>query len=196
MPVSPDEVPLVSEASVALRALVGFLLRRRRDIGGVVVEVLVPLEKLLLPEALVTLIALERLLVRVDQHVALQVALGDRAVGAEVTLEALLTLVGLLVHFEGVPVINNQKKKLAQTVLISILPVRETFATHFTMHRLLAGVKLLDVKPQVCFPPASCRAKLALISGFVPRVDGSVRLQAVALREPGMTNVTLVGLFT
>ena len=91
------------EASVALRALVGLLLGRGWDIGGVVVEVLVPLEKLLLPEALVTLIALERLLVRVDQHVALQVALGDRAVGTEVTLEALLSFVGLLVHFQGVP---------------------------------------------------------------------------------------------
>ena len=77
-----------------------------------------------------------------------------------------------------------------------MLPVRKAFATHLAMHRLLTGVKLLDVKPQVCFPPASCRAKLALISGFVPRVDGSVRLQAVALREPGMTNVTLIRLFT
>ena len=106
MSVSPDEVPLVSEASVALRTLVGLLLGRRRDIGGVVVEVLVPLEKLLLPEALITLITLERLLVRVDQHVALQVALGDRAVGTEVTLEALLSLMGLFVHFQGVPEIN------------------------------------------------------------------------------------------
>ena len=104
MLVSPDQVPLVSEASVALSALVGLLLRSRRHIGGVVVEVLVPLEQLLLPEALVTLIALIRLLVSVDQHVTLQVALGDGAVGAEVTLEALLSLVGLLVHFQCVPV--------------------------------------------------------------------------------------------
>ena len=64
------------------------------------------------------------------------------------------------------------------------------------MHRLLARVELLDMKPQVCFPPASGRAKLALISGFIPRVDGSVGLQAVTLSEPGVANVTLVGLFT
>ena len=66
MPVSPDEVPFVSEASVTLCTLVGLLLGRWRDIGGVVVEVLVPLEKLLLPEALVTLIALEGFLICVD----------------------------------------------------------------------------------------------------------------------------------
>ena len=66
MSFSPDEVPLVPEASVTLRALVGLLLGRGRDIGGVVVEVLVPLEKLLLPEALVTLIALEGFLICVD----------------------------------------------------------------------------------------------------------------------------------
>ena len=104
MLVSPDQVPLVSEASVALRALVGLLLGSRRHIGGVMVEVLMPLEQLLLPEALVTLITLIRLLVSVDQHVALKLTLRDGAVGAQVTLEALFSLVGLLVHFQGVPV--------------------------------------------------------------------------------------------
>ena len=75
-------------------------------------------------------------------------------------------------------------------------PVWEAFPTHFAMHRLLARVELLDMKPQVCFPPASGRAKLALISGFIPRVDGSVGLEAVTLSEPGVADVTLVGLFT
>ena len=116
-PVSPDEVSLVPEASVALRTLVSLLLGRRRDVGWVVVEVLMPLEELLLPEALVTLIALIRLLVRVDQHVALQVTLGDRAVRAEVTLETLLSLVGLLVHFQSVPVMDNLQLYLANCVL-------------------------------------------------------------------------------
>ena len=37
----PDEVSLVSETSAALRALVGLLLRRRRDVSWVVVKVLV-----------------------------------------------------------------------------------------------------------------------------------------------------------
>ena len=94
----------MSKASVAFGTLVGLLLGRGRHIGGVVVEVLVPLEELLLSEALVALITLIRLLVGVDQHVALQVTLGDGAVGAEVALEALLTLMSLLVDFECVPV--------------------------------------------------------------------------------------------
>ena len=42
------------------------LLRSWRHIGRVVVEVLVPLQQLLLPEALVTLVALEGFLVCVD----------------------------------------------------------------------------------------------------------------------------------
>ena len=105
------------EASVALRTLVCLLLGRRRDVGWVVVEVLMPLEELLLPEALVTLIALIRLLVRVNQHVALQMTLGDRAVRAEVTLETLLSLVGLLVHFQSVPVMDNLQLYLANCVL-------------------------------------------------------------------------------
>ena len=103
MLVSPDKVPLVPKASVALRALVGLLLGSRWYIGGVMVEVLMPLKELLLPEALVTLITLIRLLVSVNQHVALKMPLRDGAVGAQVTLEALLSLVGLLVNFQGVP---------------------------------------------------------------------------------------------
>ena len=105
------------KASVALSTLVSLLLGRWRDVGRVVVEVLMPLEQLLLPEALVTLVALIRLLVRVDQHVALQVTLGNRAVRAEVTLETLLSLVGLLVHFQSVPVMDNSQSYLANCVL-------------------------------------------------------------------------------
>ena len=64
------------------------------------------------------------------------------------------------------------------------------------MHGLLAGVQLLDVQPQVSLPPARGRTELALIRGLVPRVDGSVGLQAVALREPSVTDVALIRLFT
>ena len=58
-------------------------------------------EELLLPEALVAEVALEWLLVGVDEHVGLEVPLADGGVGAEVALEALLALVGLLVHLRG-----------------------------------------------------------------------------------------------
>ena len=99
----PDEIALVSEASVTLRTFVRLLFRRRRHVGGVVVEVLVPLEKLLLSEALVALVALVGLLVGVDQHVGLQVPLRDRAVRTQVALEAFFTLMRFLVHFQGIP---------------------------------------------------------------------------------------------
>ena len=46
MLVSPDQVPLVPEASVALRALVGLLLRLGRNVVGVVVQVLVTFQQL------------------------------------------------------------------------------------------------------------------------------------------------------
>ena len=97
------------------------LLRSWRHIGRVVVEVLVPLQQLLLPEALVTLVALEGFLVCVDQHVRLQVPLRDRRVGAEVALEAFLPLVSFLVNLEGVP-------------------IREGFSTHLAVHRSFTGV--------------------------------------------------------
>ncbi len=54
--------------------------------------------------------------------------LGDGGVGAEVAAEALLPLVGLLVHLEGVS-------------------VREGLAAHLAVHGLVRGVQLLDVEP-------------------------------------------------
>ena len=70
------------ELPSTLRALVGLLLRRRGHVGWVVIKILVPFQKLLLSEALVTLVTLERFLVCVYQHVRLKVALGDGRVGA------------------------------------------------------------------------------------------------------------------
>lgn len=93
-----DEVALVTEGFAALGALMPFLAGRRGDVVRVVVQVLMPAEKLLLPEALVALIALVRLLVSVDQHVRLQVTLRDGRIGAEVAFEALLSLVRLAVQ--------------------------------------------------------------------------------------------------
>ncbi len=54
----PDEVSLVPEGLSALRALVGLLLGGGGNVVRVVVQVLVPLQELLLPEALVALVAL------------------------------------------------------------------------------------------------------------------------------------------
>ena len=96
----PDQVTLVPERLAALRTLVRLLLRGRRRVVGVVVEVLMPLEELLLTEHLITLVTFERFLVRVDEHVRLEVALRDRRVRTQVTLEALLALVRLLVYLQ------------------------------------------------------------------------------------------------
>lgn len=70
----PDEVALVSESASALGALVRLLSGLWRHVGRIVIEVLVTLEQLLLPEALVTLFASIRLLVGVDEHVRLEMA--------------------------------------------------------------------------------------------------------------------------
>ena len=80
--ISPNQISLVPETPPTLGALMGFLLRRRRDIGWVVIKVLVPLQQLLLSKALVALVTLERFLVCVYQHVRLKVALGDGGVRA------------------------------------------------------------------------------------------------------------------
>jgi len=62
----PNQIALVSETPSTLRALLSLLFGRWRHIGRVVVEVLVPLQHLLPPEALVTLVALEGFLICVD----------------------------------------------------------------------------------------------------------------------------------
>ena len=72
---SPDEISLAQETPLTLGALVGFLLGRRGGVSRVVMEVLVPLQQLLFPKALVALVALKRFLVCVYQHV-IKAALG------------------------------------------------------------------------------------------------------------------------
>lgn len=101
---------------------------------------------------------LEGLLVGVYEHVGLEVPLRDGGVGAEVALEALLPLVGLLVHLEGVS-------------------VREGLAAHLAVHGPVRGVQLLDVKAEVGLAPAGGRAELALEHGLVPRVYLKCRSQ-------------------
>ena len=65
----------MTEGPAAFRTLVRLFLWCRRGIVGVVVEVLMALEELLLAELLITLVTFERFLVRVDEHVGLKMAL-------------------------------------------------------------------------------------------------------------------------
>ena len=131
----PDEISLVPETPSTLGALVGFLLWRWRNICWVVIKVLMPLQQLLLSKALVALVTLERFLVCVYQHVRLKVTLGDGRVRAEITFETFLPFVSFLVNFQ-------------------CIPVREGFSTHFAVHWPLTCVQLLNVQPQIRFPPA------------------------------------------
>ena len=75
-----------------------------RGVVGRVVEVLVSPQQLFLSERLLALVTLERLLARVSQDVALQVALRQRRVRTQLALEALLALVRLHVDLVGVAV--------------------------------------------------------------------------------------------
>ena len=54
-------------------------------------------------------------------------------------------------------------------------------------------MELLHMQPEVGIPVAGDGAELALVDRFVS-VDSPVGLQAVALGEPGMADVTLVRL--
>ena len=65
---------------------------------GVVVEVLMALELLLLSELLITLVTFERSLVCVNKQVVFETILRHRGELTQVALEALLTLVRLLVY--------------------------------------------------------------------------------------------------
>ena len=72
--------------------------------------------------------------------------------------------------------------------------VGEGLAAHFAVQRLVGRVQLLDVEAQVGLPAAGRGAELALEDGLVAGMDEAVRLQRVALREPGVADVALVGL--
>lgn len=78
------------------------------------------LQKLFLSEGLVTLVAEERLLIGVDEHVRLEVACRYRCVGTDVALVTLLTLVRLVVELrklqEVLISITSRTKNSKQTV--------------------------------------------------------------------------------
>ena len=65
--------------------------------------------------------------------------------------------------------------------------------TSCILPRPLASMELLHMQPEVGIPVAGDGAELALVDRFVS-VDSPVGLQAVALGEPGMADVTLVRL--
>ncbi len=79
------------------------------------------LQKLLLPKTVFALIAVERLLVRVNQHMRFEMTLRNRRVRAKIAFEALFPFVRLLMNLEGVA-------------------IGKRLSTHFAMHRLIRSV--------------------------------------------------------
>ena len=186
-----DEVALVAEGFATLGTLVTLLAGRRRHVVGIVVEVLVAAQQLLLPETLVALVALVWLLVRVDQHVRLEVTLRYGCVGAQVTLETLLSLVRFAMQL-----CNKTRKKynhyqvISSRIWISIVSdlkcnersnlecvaVGEGFSAALALERFIGSVQLLHVNAQIRFSAARRRAQFALEHRLVTRVDQLVSL--------------------
>lgn len=145
--------------------------RRDGNVIRVVINVLMPLQQLLLSESLLTEMALVRLLIGMDQHVRLQVSGRDRSVSAEFTAIAFFALVSLCMNL----------------VAVTIWKVA---VAAFTFNGNVAGVKLLNVNPQICFTSACGRAQLALEYWlFSDGVDHLVSLQWVRLSEASIANV-------
>lgn len=93
-----DEVAFMAKRFTTFWALVPLFSRRWRHVVRIVIQILMASEKLLLSETLITLIALIRFLVGVNQHVRFQMALRDRRVSTQVALETFLSFVGFTVQ--------------------------------------------------------------------------------------------------
>ena len=95
-----NQVAFVAEGFATFRAFMPLFTRGWRHVVGIVIEVLMTPKKLLLPKALITLIALIWFLISMDKHVRFQVTLRDRSIGAQIAFEALFSFVGLAVELQ------------------------------------------------------------------------------------------------
>lgn len=168
------QVALVTERLRTVRALVRLLLRLRRNVFGVMVQILVSLQQLLLSERLLALVAQERLLIGVDQHVRLEVTRRNACIITEVAFEALLALVRLQVLLERVAIWKRLVAALAN-------------------QRLLGGVQLLYMNTEIGLAAAGGRAHRAFEDRLVAAVDQTMRFQRVALGESRLAHFALVG---
>jgi hypothetical protein len=166
------QVSLMPERLAAVRTLVCLFPRRQSDVVWIVVDVLVSLQQLLLPERLFAELTLVGLLVRVDQHVRFEMACRDRRVGAKLATVALFTFVCFGVDLVGVA-------------------IREFAVAATALYRLVGGVELLHVDPEVGFTSARRRTELALENRlFADRVDHLVGLERIGLGEARLADVT------
>jgi hypothetical protein len=163
------------ECLAAVRTLVCLFPRRQSDVVWIVVDVFVALQQLLLPERLFAELTLIGLLVRVDQHVRLEMARRDRRVGAKLAAVALFTFVRLCVDLVGVA-------------------IGEFAVAATTLDRLVGGVELLHVDSKIGFTTARRRTELTLENRlFADRVDHLVGLERIGLGEARLADVTWKG---
>ena len=93
----------------------------------------------------------------------------------------------------------DRKWRRNEPVILKVpVPVRERLFAELAAHRLLAGVELLDVEPEVGLAPTGGGTELTLVLGLVSGIcmNRLVCFQTVALRELGVANITLVRLFS
>lgn len=114
-----NQVTFVAEGFATFRAFMSLLTWRRRHVVGIVIQVLMATEKLFLPEALITLIALIWLLISVNKHVRFQMTLRDRSIGAQIAFKAFLSFVSLAMQLQNK---NEQIGNLRKCLKYSKLP--------------------------------------------------------------------------
>lgn len=108
------------------------------------------------------------------QHVRLQMAQCGRRVRANVTLEALLTLMGLIVHFAGIS-------------------IREGLPAAPALERLVRCMQFLYVNPQICLTAALSRAKFAGVHRLLSYImNEPMSFQWVGLCETHVAVLALV----
>lgn len=134
----------MAERPRTARTFVRFDLRRWRDVVRIVVQIHVASQQLLLAERLLAHVALERLLVGVNEQVGFEVTCRNGRVRAEVALVALFSFVRFGVHLVRVPVV----------VQLAAAPTLERFVQR--------SMQLLDVDAQVRLAAARRGAELAV----------------------------------
>ena len=170
-----DQIAFTSESLLTLRTGPGFISRGRGDIAGLVVQSLVPGEKLFLSEGLAALgdWVEEGFEASVDQIVAVQVFPDCGAVGTLGALQVLLSPVSSLVHLQAVS-IRQLKATLAEV-------------------RPITAVQLSHVNSQVSSPAKRAVTEVAGNHLLLVRVNLHVRFQRITLSEGLQTVAALVG---
>lgn len=164
----------MTEGFLTRRAIMVLFTRRYSNVIRVMIDVFVALQQLLLAKSLLTEVAIERLLVGMNQHVRLQVPSRDRSVSAEFAAVTFFAFMRFCMN------------------LIAVA-IWEFAVTAFALDRNVARVQFLDMNAQIGFSSTRCGTQLTLENRlFSHRVDHFMCLQRIRLREPGVANVAWI----